>query len=85
MIRSPSDGIFVSVGATNTVVVANVAAGNTGDGINVQSASTRIVRNTAISNGDYGIEAVPGVIATGNVARGNGNPAQCLNVACASG
>jgi parallel beta-helix repeat protein len=83
--RSPYDGISVLQGTTNTAVAGNVAAGNTGDGINVQSASTRIVRNTAINNGDYGIEAVPGVTATGNIARGNGNPAQCLNVACASG
>ena len=30
LIRSPSDGIAVSSGTTNTVVVANVAAGNTG-------------------------------------------------------
>ena len=85
VIRSPSVGISVSSGATNTVVTRNTAAGNTGDGINVQSASTQIVRNTAINNGDYGIEAVPGVSATGNIACGNGNPAQCLNVACASG
>jgi hypothetical protein len=51
----------------------------------MQSASTRIVRNRAINNGDYGIGAVPAVTATGNIARGNGNPAQWLNVACASG
>jgi hypothetical protein len=32
---------------------------------------------------DLGIAAVPGVTDGGrNRARGNGNPAQCLNVAC---
>jgi hypothetical protein len=49
----------------------------------VRSASTTLTKNTANDNGDLGIEAVPGVIdGGGNRARGNGNPAQCLNVSC---
>jgi parallel beta-helix repeat protein len=76
------DGIWVLEGATNTVVRRNLAASNTGDGIRVDAASTRIVRNTAVNNGDYGIQTVPGVFSFGNVASGNGNPAQCLNVVC---
>jgi hypothetical protein len=42
-----------------------------------------ITANTANDNLDYGIEAVAGVTdGGGNTASGNGNPAQCLNVAC---
>jgi hypothetical protein len=33
-------------------------------------------------NADLGIEAVLGVIAGGNIARGNGDPRQCTNVFC---
>jgi len=32
---------------------------------------------------DLGIETVPGIVANGNSAQGNGNPLQCLNVSCA--
>ena len=61
----------------------NVASGNGDDGIDVDDAGTTITSNTANDNGDYGIEAVPDVIdGGGNKARGNGNPAQCLNVSC---
>jgi hypothetical protein len=81
----PRSGIVVAAGATNTLVRRNIAAGNSGDGIEVRSPTTALLRNTAINNGDYGIEAVPGVFGFGNVARGNGNPAQCLNVVCTSG
>ena len=42
-----------------------------------------MVQNLSLHNGDVGIEAVPGVIDDGgNTAHGNGNPAQCLNLAC---
>ncbi len=81
----PRSGIVVAAGATNTLVRRNLAAGNTHDGIEVRSPSTALLRNRAINNKDYGIEAVPGVFGLGNVASGNGTPAQCLNVACASG
>jgi len=36
-----------------------------------------------LAEGEVGIEAVPGVTdGGGNRAHGNGNAAQCLNVAC---
>jgi hypothetical protein len=36
-----------------------------------------------VRNGDLGIEAVRGVIdGGGNVARHNGDPRQCTNIAC---
>src|SRR5262245_27563196 len=78
----PSDGIFVDAASSGTVVKENVATLNTDDGIDVNSAGTRIVRNAANSNDDLGIEAVQGVTASGNTATGNGNPVQCVNVAC---
>ena len=47
-------------------------------GIDVDSASTTLARNTANRDGDLGIEAVLGVRdGGGNRARGNGNPLQC--------
>lgn len=79
-----SDGIQIESGATNTSVIANTANGNPGDGFLIQSASTVLIGNVANNNGGYGIEAVPGVLAIGNRASGNGNPAQCLNVTCTS-
>jgi hypothetical protein len=42
----------------------------------------RLVANRANENGDFGIEAIPGVQAHGNHAFGNGNPLQCLDVKC---
>ena len=41
-----------------------------------------IAHNTAIGNAGYGIEAHGAVDGGGNIARGNGNPAQCLGVVC---
>ena len=61
------------------------------DGIDVDQAtlsppqfhSATVARNKAHHNGDYGVEAVPGVTdGGGNKAHGNGNPLQCLNVSC---
>jgi parallel beta-helix repeat protein len=82
---SAGDGILVVGGNTtvNTVIDRNVANRNGDDGIDVDSARTIIANNAANDNFDYGIEAVPGVTdGGGNRARGNGNPAQCLNVVC---
>ena len=46
-------------------------------------AATTLTRNLSLRNGDLGIEAVPGITdGGGNKAHGNGNPLQCLNVAC---
>jgi hypothetical protein len=49
----------------------------------VDAAGTTVTRNIANRNHDLGIKAVPGVIDGGhNHAFGNGNPIQCLNIAC---
>jgi parallel beta-helix repeat protein len=83
-------GVVVRATAARTVVVANTASDNgadstsSGDGIGVDQPGTVVRDNTANDNADFGIEAVPGVAdGGGNRAQGNGQPAQCLNVACA--
>ena len=64
----------------------NTVTGASDDGIDADSAATRLDRNRADNNGDFGIEAVPGVTDLGgNLASGNGNPLQCQNVFCLPG
>ena len=47
------------------------------------SPGARVARNTANDNGEWGIKGVLGTIDGGrNHARGNAEPAQCLNVTC---
>jgi parallel beta-helix repeat protein len=78
-----SDGIRVGGGAIETLIKRNLANHSGDDGIDVNAAGTKVTRNTANRNHELGIEAVPGVIdGGGNKASGNGNPAQCTNVAC---
>jgi len=78
-----ADGILVSPVAADTTIARNTTNGNANDGIHVLSPFTTITRNTADDNGAYGIEAIPGVTDGGhNEAAGNGNPAQCVGVAC---
>lgn len=81
------DGIAIDVdqvgSVLDTVLDGNVTMGASDDGIHVDSPATTLTRNLAVHNGDLGIEAVAGVIdGGGNHAAGNGNPAQCTNVAC---
>jgi parallel beta-helix repeat protein len=87
-----TDGIAVatstdpgSIGGTvkDTRLETNIVIGSGHDGINVASAATTLTRNLALRNANLGIEAVPGVTdGGGNHAFGNGNPAQCVNIAC---
>jgi large repetitive protein len=77
------DGLLVDAGQGDTRIERNVARGNWDDGIDVESAETTIVGNAANNNHDLGIEAVAGVVDGGrNRAAGNGDPRQCINVAC---
>jgi parallel beta-helix repeat protein len=76
------DGIMVDSLSRGTALRENVATTNTDDGIDVDSASTKLFDNRAERNGDLGIESVAGVTFSGNAARDNLNPLQCLNVAC---
>jgi parallel beta-helix repeat protein len=78
------DAILIEAGSWGTLVMGNFASDASDDGIDVDSPATLIGRNTAVGNGDLGIEAVRGVLdARGNRASGNGNPLQCTNVSCA--
>jgi len=77
------DGIAVESAATDTLVQGNLATQARDDGIDVDAPGTIIRANTAVNNGDLGIEAVAGVIdGGGNRASGNGDARQCLNVTC---
>jgi large repetitive protein len=81
--QNARDGINVDALSSETVIQGNVADQNFDDGIDVESEVARLVANRANNNGDLGIEAVTGVTdGGGNRAFGNGNPLQCLNVAC---
>ena len=84
--ENASDGILVQSGPfpeRRHVIDRNRSERNGDDGIDVDITSATISHNFASFNGDLGIEALPGVIdGGGNKARGNGNPAQCLNVSC---
>jgi nitrous oxidase accessory protein NosD len=78
-----ADGILVDPDATGTLLFGNVAVNSGDDGIDVDAPGTTVTGNLALHNHDLGIEAVPGVVdGGGNRAAGNGNPAQCTNVAC---
>ena len=80
---SPSYGIHVRTQTTRTRLVENVVTDSEYDGIFVEAPGTVVGRNTANDNGDLGINAVSGIVdAGGNAASGNGNPLQCINVAC---
>ena len=77
------DGVFASNDSGPLSLTDNFSKGNADDGIDVDTPGATLSRNKAIHNGDFGIEAVPGVTdGGGNKAAGNGNPAQCLNVSC---
>jgi parallel beta-helix repeat protein len=81
--RAGVDGILVDETATGSLLKLNRASGADDDGIDVESPTTTLTRNTANRNGDLGIEAVTGVTdGGGNRAHGNGNPLQCTNVFC---
>jgi hypothetical protein len=83
-----TDGIAIATApfggsVVDALVERNIVIGSGDDGFDVQQPTTTLARNLALINGDLGIEAVPGVIdGGGNFAFGNGNPLQCLNVAC---
>jgi parallel beta-helix repeat protein len=77
------DGVFVFKTAIRTLLLRNRARDFKDDGFDVRSRRTKLRRNRAFENGDLGIAAVRGVIdGGGNVASGNRDPFQCLNVLC---
>jgi hypothetical protein len=79
------DGISLNSATSGTIVERNNSSHNGDDGIDSDSSSATLTGNKAKYNDDLGIEAVSGVTdGGGNVAKGNGNPAQCVGVACSS-
>jgi len=81
--RSRVDGIAVVKKERHSVLVRNVVTGSGDDGFDINSRTTTLMGNRARRNDGLGIEAVFGVIdAGGNLASGNGNPLQCLNIFC---
>jgi large repetitive protein len=77
------DGVHVIGKAKHTLLKGNHAFGAKDDGLDTNSPTTELTRNEAGRNGDLGIEAVRGVIDRGgNIARHNGDPRQCTNIAC---
>jgi parallel beta-helix repeat protein len=80
---SGDDGFRVYPKDGHSLLKHNVAIGAVGDGFDVESRTTKLTGNRAVRNGDLGIEAVVRVRdGGGNRAHGNGDPAQCKNVAC---
>ena len=65
------------------MLLRNLAVHSGDDGTDVRAPGTTVTRNSANDNHNLGISAVPGVIdGGGNQAAGNGDPAQCTNIAC---
>jgi hypothetical protein len=89
-----SAGIFVNLVAGGLTLQANTVRNNgsspgsyTDPGGNplidgIWANRSTITGNTAIGNAGYGIAAHLVTDGGGNIARGNGNPAQCLGVSC---
>jgi len=76
-------GIAVDRVPKRTLVSRNLVVGSGRAGIIVGSSSTTITENRGVRNGGLGIRAVEGVVdGGGNRASGNGDPRQCVNVAC---
>lgn len=81
--RSRVDGIVVVQKDRHSVLIGNLVTRSADDGFDVDSPTTTLTANRARRNADLGIEAVFGVIdGGGNLASGNGDPLQCLNVTC---
>jgi len=92
VVNHAGDGIAVGPEAggvvLRTFIARNRVHNSAHDGIQLVGPSTglqtsTLTSNVTVHNGEWGIEAVPGVIdGGGNVAAANSQPAQCLNVAC---
>ena len=59
VVNSEIDGVLVESTVTDTLLERNIAIGAGDDGIDVDSPTTSLRRNTANGNGDLGIEAEP--------------------------
>jgi len=78
-----SVGGFGEGTVTDTTLAGNLALTAAGDGFDIFSAGTTLTQNKAFANGNLGFAAVAGTIdGGGDLAHGNGNPAQCTGVSC---
>jgi large repetitive protein len=77
--RNGNDGISV-MGASyvGSQIEGNSALRNSDDGIDIAYPGVNVNRNRVWFNSDLGMEAVPGTLGSGNWAKHNGNPAQCV-------
>jgi len=81
--KSGGDGFAVKPDNHGVLLSHNIAMGARDDGFDIRRPSTKLTGNRAVRNGDLGIDAVAGITdGGGNRAHGNGDPAQCRNVAC---
>ena len=81
--NSRIDGFLVNAKDAHSLLKGNTARGAGDDGFDIQSHTAKLTRNLALRNGDLGIAAVRGVTdGGGKRASGNGDPRQCINVAC---
>jgi parallel beta-helix repeat protein len=77
------DGFLVNAKDNHSLLRHNTARGAGDDGFDVQSSTTKLIKNRAVRNGDLGIEARRGVTdGGGNRASRNGDKRQCVNVKC---
>src|SRR6266550_1203166 len=80
---SVGDGIHAFQGSTGNLLVGNSSHRNGADGIDIVDTGNTVKKNHANRNHDLGIFAAAGNIdGGGNTAHHNGNPAQCVGVAC---
>jgi parallel beta-helix repeat protein len=84
LVRGSGDtGFQVNPKDRHSRLQGNIASGAADDGFNVASLSTTLTNNRAMRNTDLGIQAAFGVNdGGGNIARHNGDPAQCTNIFC---
>jgi Right handed beta helix region len=92
--RVVGSGIGIAIGpeaggvVLNTVIRGNIVVNAVEDGIQLVGPSTGLESSTlsdnaALHNGKLGINTVPGTRdGGGNRAAGNGDPRQCVNIAC---
>lgn len=80
---SGEDAFQVNRKDDHSVLNHNIARRAGDEGFDIRSDSARLMNNGAFGNADLGIDAVQGVIdGGGNMARFNGDPRQCVNIAC---
>ncbi len=83
--RSTANGIFLSPGAFDTLVLNNVSTANGIDGLHVDGAQNHIDRNVLNSNTDCGLVLTGGAFLNTfgrNTARANAGAGACGGAAC---